>query len=51
MTNEQINRPLAALAQEREGREDMSFWPRGPIKHAFLGVLGDLGGSSRFKNH
>ena len=47
-----LNRPLAALAQAREGREgrrkDLFFWPFGPIKHAFLGGLGGLGGSFFF---
>jgi hypothetical protein len=47
-----FNRPLAALAQGREGREerrkDLFFWPSGPIKNVFLGGLGGLGGSFFF---
>ena len=45
-----LNRPLATLAQEREGREGrrkgIFFGPSGQQKHVFLRVLRDLRGSS-----
>jgi len=43
-----LNRPLAALAQERQDRKACFFGPPGQQKHAVLSVLGVLRGSSVF---